>query len=113
MQTERTVMSSEDSRDPLGGQNLRKGKSLARQKRIDNFLKTAAAWAWRIWYSSRHEKTLPGFSRQRATKEGFQLVPRLGKKRNIALAGGSSTKITPSVQAQLARLCKPDSAIRS
>jgi hypothetical protein len=63
MPPKQTVMFTKNPFDPRRGENLRKWKSFARQKRIHNLLKTAAGSAWRIWYSSRHEKTLPGFSR--------------------------------------------------
>jgi hypothetical protein len=62
MRTELAAVLGKNHVDAFGGENLGKRQSIATQKRIDNFLETAAAAMRRMWYSGGHEKTLLGFS---------------------------------------------------
>lgn len=63
MKAKQAVVLSKDPLDAFGRENLGKRQTVAVQKGIDHFLKTAAVTTRGIWYSKGHEKNLLGFSR--------------------------------------------------
>jgi hypothetical protein len=62
MQTKNAAMFLKDALHAFSRKNFGERKAFTTQKRIDNFLETATATAWGIWYECSHEKTLLGFS---------------------------------------------------